>query len=87
MSVSKNVTTPATIEWMSVYQSTVLKRFGYSSTRGCGKARLCPAFSLPDLFAGAAGGSSSGSRRLSARAYRNPDDAMTPAITAPGPSS
>jgi uncharacterized protein len=62
----KNVATPATIEWMSAYQSAVLKRLGYSSTRGCGKARLCPAFSLPDLFAGAAGGSSSGSRRLSA---------------------
>ena len=42
----------STIEWMSSYESTVLKRFGYSSTRGCGQARLCPAFSLPDLFAG-----------------------------------
>jgi uncharacterized protein len=41
----------STIEWMSSYESTVLKRFGYSSTRGCGQARLCPAFSLPDLFA------------------------------------
>ncbi|MFI5038119.1 MAG: MMPL family transporter, partial [Solirubrobacterales bacterium] len=30
----------------------VLKRFGYSATRGCGQARLCPAFSLPDLFQG-----------------------------------
>lgn len=47
---SKALTKPATIEWMSSYQSTVLKRFGYSATRGCGKARLCPAFSLPDLF-------------------------------------
>jgi predicted RND superfamily exporter protein len=46
----KDLTKPATIEWMSSYQSTVLARFGYSSTRGCGKARLCPAFSLPDLF-------------------------------------
>jgi uncharacterized protein len=43
---------PATIEWMSAYESAVLKRFGYSATRGCGVARLCPAFSLPDLFAG-----------------------------------
>jgi len=32
--------------------NAMLKRFGYSSTRGCGQARLCPAFSLPDLFAG-----------------------------------
>ncbi len=45
-----DVVKPATIEWMSSYESTVLKRFGYSETRGCGKARLCPAFSLPDLF-------------------------------------
>jgi uncharacterized protein len=46
----RNLATPATIEWMSSYQSAILERFGYSSTRGCGKARLCPAFSLPDLF-------------------------------------
>jgi hydrophobe/amphiphile efflux-3 (HAE3) family protein len=45
---------PATIEWMNGYESAVLKRFGYSATRGCGVARLCPAFSLPDLFGGQA---------------------------------
>ena len=50
----RNLTDPATIEWMSSYESAVLKRFGYSSKSGCGKARLCPAFSLPDLFAGQA---------------------------------
>jgi hypothetical protein len=50
------LTKPATIEWMSSYESTILRRFGYSSTHGCGKARLCPAFSLPDLFARQAGG-------------------------------
>jgi len=47
----KDLTKLSTIEWMSSYESAVLKRFGYSSTRGCGQARLCPAFSLPDLFA------------------------------------
>jgi uncharacterized protein len=47
---SKALTKPATIEWMSSYESAVLKRFGYTAARGCGKARLCPAFSLPDLF-------------------------------------
>jgi uncharacterized protein len=47
---SKALTKPATIEWMSSYESAVLKRFGYTNARGCGKARLCPAFSLPDLF-------------------------------------
>ena len=44
------LTKPATIEWMSAYEQRVLKRFGYSASRGCGKAQLCPAFSLPDLF-------------------------------------
>ena len=48
---SKSLTKPSTIEWMSSYESAVLKRFGYSAARGCGRARLCPAFSLPDLFA------------------------------------
>ncbi len=45
-----DVVKPKTIEWMSSYESAMLKRFGYTSDRGCGKARLCPAFSLPDLF-------------------------------------
>jgi uncharacterized protein len=48
---SRSLTRPATIEWMSAYESAVLERFGYSAARGCGRARLCPAFSLPDLFA------------------------------------
>jgi hypothetical protein len=47
---SQALTQPATIEWMSSYESAVLKRFGYTPTSGCGRARLCPAFSLPDLF-------------------------------------
>ncbi len=51
----KNLTKLSTIEWMSSYQKRVLARFGYSSARGCSKARLCPAFSLPDLFAGRSG--------------------------------
>jgi uncharacterized protein len=52
---AKDLTQPKTILWMSSYQNAVLKRFGYSSARGCGKAELCPAFSLPALFAGAGG--------------------------------
>jgi uncharacterized protein len=60
----RDVARPATIEWMSSYESAMLKRFGYSSSRGCGKARLCPAFSLPDLFQGQAL-SGSGSAKLS----------------------
>jgi hydrophobe/amphiphile efflux-3 (HAE3) family protein len=57
-----NLTKPATIEWMIDYQKTILARFGYSASKGCAKARLCPAFSLPDLFQG---GSSSTSQKLS----------------------
>ncbi len=49
---SDQLTTPATLNWMSAYQLRLLKRFGYSDKRGCGKAELCPAFSLPDLFGG-----------------------------------
>jgi hydrophobe/amphiphile efflux-3 (HAE3) family protein len=45
-----DVTSPATIEWMTAYQRRVLARFGYSEAGGCARARLCPSFSLPDLF-------------------------------------
>lgn len=38
------------IEWMARYQKAMLARFGYSSAHGCQHARLCPAFSLPDLL-------------------------------------
>ena len=47
---SRALTKAATVEWMSKYESAVLKRFGYSPGKGCGHAQLCPAFSLPDLF-------------------------------------
>jgi uncharacterized protein len=65
MLTGNDLAKPATIEWMSSYESAMLKRFGYSSARGCGKALLCPAFSLPNLFqgtstAGAAAGAPSG---------------------------
>jgi len=49
---SDQLTSPTTLNWMSAYQQRLLKRFGYSDKRGCGKAELCPAFSLPDLFGG-----------------------------------
>jgi uncharacterized protein len=51
----QNLTTPATLNWMAAYQARLLKTFGYTEKRGCGKAELCPAFSLPDLFGGAGG--------------------------------
>ncbi len=61
-----NLTKLSTIEWMIDYQRTVLARFGYSSARGCERARLCPAFSLPDLFAQQAS-AAAGARKLSQR--------------------
>lgn len=63
----KDLATPAAIEWMTRYEARVLGRFGYSASRGCGRARLCPAFSLPDLFEQQPG-SGAAPARLSARA-------------------
>jgi uncharacterized protein len=51
------LTEPGVVRWMTRYQDGLLQRFGYSERRGCGRAELCPAFSLPDLFRG--GGASS----------------------------
>jgi predicted RND superfamily exporter protein len=50
VSSRSRLTDPATIEWMSRYEAAILARFGYSESRGCTRAQLCPAFSLPDLF-------------------------------------
>jgi uncharacterized protein len=46
----RDLTEPEVVRWMRDYQSGLLKRYGYSAERGCGKAELCPALSLPDLF-------------------------------------
>jgi predicted RND superfamily exporter protein len=35
---------------MTSYQKEILDRYGFGAKSGCGKAELCPAFSLPDLF-------------------------------------
>jgi hypothetical protein len=53
---SDRLTQPAVLNWMTSYQAGLLKHFGYSEKQGCGKAELCPAFSLPDLFGGGDGG-------------------------------
>jgi hydrophobe/amphiphile efflux-3 (HAE3) family protein len=47
-----DLTSPRVVHWMTGYQGGLLRRFGYSPNRPCGKAQLCPAFSLPDLFGG-----------------------------------
>jgi predicted RND superfamily exporter protein len=46
----EDLTDPAVVKWMRDYQAAVLEHYGYSSERGCGRADLCPALSLPDLF-------------------------------------
>jgi hydrophobe/amphiphile efflux-3 (HAE3) family protein len=46
----RDLTDPKVVSWMRSYQADLLKRYGYSSTNGCGKAQLCPALSLTDLF-------------------------------------
>jgi uncharacterized protein len=45
-----DLTEPKVVAWMRDYQATLLKRYGYSPSNGCGRAQLCPALSLPDLF-------------------------------------
>ena len=47
---ARDLTDPRVVGWMTSFQQSLLKRYGYSSARGCGKAKLCPALSLPDLF-------------------------------------
>jgi predicted RND superfamily exporter protein len=59
----RSLSDPATIEWMSRYQASILARFGYSERRGCAQAQLCPAFSLPDLFGSESGSAVKLSRR------------------------
>ena len=46
----EDLTDPKVIGWMRDYQDELLTRHGYSADEGCGKAALCPALSLPDLF-------------------------------------
>ena len=48
----RDVSDPAVVAWMRGYQERVLKDARYSAENGCGKAALCPALSLPDLFQG-----------------------------------
>jgi uncharacterized protein len=55
---------PKVVTWMSGYQDRLVKKFGYSAKRGCGKAELCPAFSLPDLFRGGSATSASSIKAL-----------------------
>jgi hydrophobe/amphiphile efflux-3 (HAE3) family protein len=81
MLAGRDLTKPSTIEWMTSYESRVLARFGYGATRGCGKARLCPAFSLPDLFSRQpATAPASSARKPSARLSQAEVDGLLTAI-------
>jgi uncharacterized protein len=48
----RDLTDPKVVAWMRDFQQRVLKQAHYSPDNGCGKAALCPALSLPDLFQG-----------------------------------
>jgi hydrophobe/amphiphile efflux-3 (HAE3) family protein len=48
-----DVAEPTVVTWMQRFQQRVLEEARYSPDNGCGKAALCPALSLPDLFQGA----------------------------------
>ena len=61
---ARDVATPATIGWMTSYENRLLTHFGYLEERGCQAATLCPALSLPDLFASSTGGSTGASSAL-----------------------
>ena len=48
----RDLADPKVVAWMRDFQQRVLKDARYSPDNGCGKAALCPALSLPDLFQG-----------------------------------
>lgn len=48
---ARDISDPEVVSWMTRYQQRVLDEAGYDPARGCKGASLCPAFSLPDLFA------------------------------------
>jgi hydrophobe/amphiphile efflux-3 (HAE3) family protein len=47
-----DVATPRTVGWMIGYENALLRHWGRAEQRGCARATLCPALSLPDLFSG-----------------------------------
>jgi uncharacterized protein len=47
---ASDVANPETLQWMISYENELLGHYGYVETKGCARATLCPALSLPDLF-------------------------------------
>ena len=50
----RDLTDPKVVAWMRSFQQRVLAQARYTPENGCGRAALCPALSLPDLFQGGA---------------------------------
>jgi uncharacterized protein len=65
---AEDITDPKVIAWMTKFQDEVLRANGYRPGKRCGQERnppeLCPALSLPDLFATAGGGRGQAGRLL-----------------------
>ncbi len=68
---ARDVATPRTVRWMIGYENRLLAHFGYSETRGCKAATICPALSLPDLFSTDGSLGDTGSTGSSAAAARS----------------
>jgi hypothetical protein len=68
---SRAVATPKTVGWMISYENRLLSHFGYVETKGCAKATLCPALSLPDLFSNATGSSSKSTSSLTSSSIQS----------------
>jgi hydrophobe/amphiphile efflux-3 (HAE3) family protein len=54
---ARDITQPKIVSWMIAYEQKLLSHYGYLETKGCARATLCPALSLPDLFSGGAASS------------------------------
>jgi hydrophobe/amphiphile efflux-3 (HAE3) family protein len=68
---SRNVATPSTIGWMLRYEDALLAHYGYVEAKGCAKATLCPALSLPDLFCAGGQVASNSCKSLTSGAISN----------------
>ncbi len=75
---ARNVATPKTIGWMLGYEDKLLSHYGYLETKGCAKATLCPALSLPDLFCSGAQPTANGCAGLTTDSIKTLLNAVPP---------
>jgi uncharacterized protein len=75
---ARNVASPKTIGWMLSYEDKLLSHYGYLETKGCSKATLCPALSLPDLFCSGAQPTANGCAGLSTTSIQTLLNAVPP---------